>query len=61
MVEGIRNFNQQQFGTENLDKGPWDEPAFGMYFQRFTFWTSKIQAIQLTVEMSQWVTSILPS
>lgn len=61
VVEGIRNFNQQQFGTENLDKGPWDEPAFGMYFQRFTFWTSKIQAIQLTVEMSQWVTSILPA
>jgi hypothetical protein len=60
LVEGVRHFNQQQPGQENLDKGPWDEPMLGMYSQRFTFWASTIQPLPLNIEMSQWVEAVLP-
>ncbi len=61
VVEGVRHFNQQLPGRESLNAGPWDQPRFGMYSQRFTFWSSTIQPIPLTIEMSQWVEAILPA
>jgi hypothetical protein len=60
LIEGVRHFNQQQPGQENLNKGPWDEPTLGMYSQRYTFWASTIPPLLLNVEMSQWVEAILP-
>ena len=60
VVEGVLHFNQQQPGRVNEAHGPWDEPRLGMYSQRFTFWTSSVNPITFTIEMSQWVESILP-
>jgi len=61
VVEGVRHFNQQfPPGIDNQHKGPWDDPIFGMYSQRFTFWTSSVQPLIVNIEMSQWVETILP-
>jgi hypothetical protein len=60
LIEGVRHFNQQQPGQQNLNEGPWDEPMLGMYSQRFTFWASTIQPLPLNIEMSQWVEAVLP-
>jgi hypothetical protein len=59
VVEGVRHFNQYLPGQENPNPGPWDEPMLGMYSHRVTFWNSSITPLPLTIEMSQWVESIL--
>jgi hypothetical protein len=61
LIEGVLHFNQQRFGATNPNSGPWDNTGFGMYSQRLPFWSAKVQTMLVTIEMSQWVESILPS
>jgi hypothetical protein len=56
-IAWVKTYNQM--GQAALPDSPWDM-NFGMFSQLFPFWTCRVTTIQVEIDQSHWIDSVLP-